>query len=66
MTISTENQLEKEQMTLNEIEERLAEIDIEISSYEGDEEYDLAELYQEQEDLENAIANGDYSDCEEI
>jgi hypothetical protein len=51
-----------QEMTLQEIESRLDEIDIEFRSYEGDEEYDLSELQDEKDELENAIANGDYAD----
>ena len=54
-----------QEMTLQEIESRLAEIDIEFQSHEGDDEYDLSELQDEKDELENAIANGEYADFNE-
>jgi hypothetical protein len=54
-----------QEMTLQEIESRLAEIDIEFQSHEGDEEYDLSELQDEKDELENAIANREYADFNE-
>ncbi len=53
------------EMTLQQIESRLDEIDIDFKSYGDDEEYDLSELQQEKDELENAIANGDYADFNE-
>ena len=54
-----------QEMTLQQIELRLAEIDIEFRSYEGDDEYDLSELQEEKDELENAITNGEYADFKE-
>jgi len=54
-----------QEMTLQQIEFWLAEIDIEFRSYEGDDEYDLSELQDEKDELENAIANGEYADFNE-
>ena len=54
-----------QEMTLHQIEFRLAEIDIEFRSYEGDDEYNLSELQDEKDELENAIANGEYADFNE-
>jgi hypothetical protein len=54
-----------QEMTLQEIESRLAEIDIEFQSHEGDDEYDLSELQDEKNELKNAIANGEYADFKE-
>jgi hypothetical protein len=54
-----------QEMTLQQIQSRLDEIDIDFRSYEGDEEYDLSDLQQEKGELEKAIANGDYADFNE-
>jgi hypothetical protein len=54
-----------QEMTLQQIESRLAEIDIEFRSYEGDDEYDLSELQEEKDELKNAIVNGEYADFNE-
>ena len=54
-----------QEMTLQEIESRLAEIDIEFQYHEGDYEYDLSELQDEKNELKNAIANGEYADFKE-
>ena len=51
-----------QEMTLQQIESRLAEIDIEFRSYEGDDEYDLSELQEEKDELKNAIVNGEYAE----
>ncbi len=52
-----------EQMTFNEIQQRLAEIKIEYKSHYQDEQYDVSELLEEKEELEQAIENGDYLDA---
>lgn|GEM_PF-2455150 len=54
-----------QQMTFQEIESRLAEIEIEFLSCEGDDEYDLSELQEEKDELEAALANGEYVDFNE-
>jgi hypothetical protein len=46
----------------HQIVTRLEEIEIELLSLEGDDEYDLDKLYEEKETLENLLANGEYSD----
>jgi hypothetical protein len=50
-------------MTFNEIQQRLAEIKIEYKSHYQDEQYDVSELLEEKEELEQAIENGDYLDA---
>ena len=54
-----------QQMTIGEIEARLEEIEINFRSLEGDEGYDLSDLQDEKDELELAVENGNYLDCEE-
>jgi len=52
-------------LTYYQIVTRLEEIDVELLSLEGDDEYDLSELYDEKDQLENLLANGEYSDFDD-
>ena len=52
------------QMTLGEIKVRLEEAEINFRSLEG-EGYDLSNLQDEKDELELAVENGDYLNCEE-
>jgi hypothetical protein len=52
-------------LTYYQIVTRLEEIDVELLSLEGDDEYDLDELYEEKETLENLRDNGEYSDFDD-
>ncbi|MEL4895942.1 hypothetical protein [Crocosphaera sp. Alani8] len=57
--------LETEQLTYSQIKRLLEEIEINFKSHFDDEEYELSELIEEQEALEEVLYNGNYLDASE-
>ena len=57
--------LETKQLTYSQIKRLLEEIEINFKSHFDFEAYDLSELIEEQEALEEALYNGNYLDAPE-
>lgn len=53
-------------LTFHEIQSQLSEIEVNLNSHQGDEQYDLSDLIAEKEELEDLLSEGNYVDGEEI